>query len=414
MTEQLFNFDLKRISNFSKNDVKNRENNLKLFLENGLPNKKDEDWKFTDLNFIIKKNFNSIFINEDIKIDEKIKLIEDFDHNHIILVNGYYHSSDMRFEEKGKVKIERLNTFENFKYNSGNNLSLLNRALSIGGFNLEVKENYKCKKPIIIYNYFTSNLDNKIINNSNKIKLNQKSELTLLEYNLSDKSKFIKNTFEVIELDRDSVLKNIMIQKAKSNGYFYKNIFGSQGYNSSLQNFILSSGLKFNKIEIDINLEKENSNCFILSGLCLGDTEHQEIKTRINHLAPNCKSYQKVKNVLEDEGIGVYQGKIFVKDIAQKTDAYQLSKALILNDKAEFNAKPELEIYADDVKCSHGSTSGSIDNDAIHYLMTRGIELSKAKKLLINGFLNEIFENVPEKNIKSFLEKNIEEQINGI
>ena len=114
--------------------------------------------------------------------------------------------------------------------------------------------------------------------------------------------------------------------------------------------------------------------------------EHQEIKTKINHLAPNCKVFQKIKNVLENNSVGVYQGKIFVKDIAQKTDAYQLSKALILNDMAEFNAKPELEIYADDVKCSHGSSSGSIDEDAIRYLMTRGIERSKAKKLLINGF----------------------------
>ena len=103
-------------------------------------------------------------------------------------------------------------------------------------------------------------------------------------------------------------------------------------------------------------------------------------------MAPNCKSYQKIKNVLENDSVGVYQGKIFVKDIAQKTDAYQLSKALILNDQAEFNAKPELEIYADDVKCSHGSTSGSIDEEAIHYLMTRGIELIEAKKLLIKVF----------------------------
>ena len=145
--------------------------------------------------------------------------------------------------------------------------------------------------------------------------------------------------------------------------------------------------------------------------LCKED--HQEIKTQINHLSPNCKSYQKIKNVLENNSIGVYQGKIFVKDIAQKTDAYQLSKALILDEHSEFNAKPELEIYADDVKCSHGSTSGSIDEDAIHYLMTRGIELSVAKKLLINGFLNEIFDNVPEKNLKNFLEKCIKEQIDG-
>ena len=91
-----------------------------------------------------------------------------------------------------------------------------------------------------------------------------------------------------------------------------------------------------------------------------------------------------------------------------------MSKALILNDQAEFNAKPELEIYADDVKCSHGSTSGSIDEEAIHYLMTRGIELSVAKKLLINGFLNEIFENISEEKIKNFLEKSVKEQIDGI
>ena len=148
--------------------------------------------------------------------------------------------------------------------------------------------------------------------------------------------------------------------------------------------------------------------------MSLSKGEHQEIKTQINHLAPNCKSYQKIKNVLDNNSIGVYQGKIFVKDVAQKTNAYQLSKALILDDQAEFNAKPELEIYADDVKCSHGSTSGSIDEDAIHYLMTRGIELPTAKKLLIYGFINEIFENFPEENIKPFLEKIIKEQIGGI
>ena len=185
-------------------------------------------------------------------------------------------------------------------------------------------------------------------------------------------------------------------------------------FNSSYQHFIFSSGIKFNKIDLNINLEKEKSNCYILAGLSLGKEEHQEIKTRINHLAPNCKSYQKIKNVLANDSLGIYQGKIFVKDIAQKTDAYQLSKALILDDQAEFNAKPELEIYADDVKCSHGSTSGSIDQDAIHYLMTRRINLSLAKKLLIKGFLSEIYENISEEKIKTLIEKSIREQIDGI
>ena len=412
--DQLFNIDLKKIPVSSDEEALERKKNFELFLKTGLPNKKDENWKFSDLNFIISKNFKQISISDDFKFDKKIGFINDFDHNHITLINGVYKSCDIRFEEKEKVKIESFKSFDNFTNEKGNNLYNLNKALSSGGFSLEIQKDYKCKKPIIIYNYFTSDLDNKIINNSNLIKLSQNSELTLIEYNMSEKSKFFKNTFENINIEQGSLLKSITIQKNKSNGYFYKNISGTQDYNSSYQSFILSSGLKFNKIEINMNLEKENSTCYILSGLSLGKDEHQEIKTQINHLAPNCKSYQKIKNVLENDSTGVYQGKIFVKDIAQKTDAYQLSKALILDDQAEFNAKPELEIYADDVKCSHGSTSGSIDEDAIHYLMTRGIKLPIAKKLLINGFLNEIFENIPEEKLKTFLEKSIMEQVDGI
>ena len=412
--DQLFNIDLKKIPVSSDEEALERKKNFELFLETGLPNKKDENWKFSDLNFIISKNFKQISISDDFKFEKKIGFINDFDHNHITLINGVYKSCDIRFEEKEKVKIESFKSFDNFTNEKGNNLYNLNKALSSGGFSLEVQKDYKCKKPIIIYNCFTSDLDNKIINNTNQIKLGQNSELTLIEYNMSEKSKFFKNTFENINIEQGSLLKSMTIQKNKSNGYFYKNISGIQDYNSSYQSFILSSGLKFNKIEINMNLEKENSTCYILSGLSLGKDEHQEIKTRINHLAPNCKSYQKIKNVLENDSTGVYQGKIFVKDIAQKTDAYQLSKALILDDQAEFNAKPELEIYADDVKCSHGSTSGSIDEDAIHYLMTRGIKLPIAKKLLINGFLNEIFENIPEEKLKTFLEKSIMEQVDGI
>ena len=413
---QLFNIDFKKISSASKKEALERKKNFDLFSKTGLPNKKDENWKFSDLNFIISNNFKQITNYDDFKFDEKIDFINinDFDHNHIILINGIFKSSDTRFEENGKVKIESLKSLHGFSNQSSNNLHNLNQALSLGGFKLEIQKDYKCKKPIIIYNYFTSNLDNQIINNSNQIKLNQNSELILIEYNISEKCKFLKNTFEKININKGSELKTFIIQKAKCNGYFYKNISGTQDYNSTYQNFIFSSGLKFNKIEINMDLEKENASCYILSGLSLGKEEHQEIKTRINHIAPNCKSYQKIKNVLESDSKGVYQGKIFVKDTAQKTDAYQLSKALILDDKAEFNAKPELEIYADDVKCSHGSTSGSIDEDAIHYLMTRGIELPIAKKLLINGFINEIFENIPEEKLKIFLEKSIKEQVNGI
>ena len=195
---------------------------MNYFLKTGLPNKKDESWKFSDLNLIINKNFNQITNNDDFKFDKKIEFVNDFDHNHIILINGVFKSCDIRFEEKGKVTIESLNSLESFRNQSSNNLHNLNQALSIGGFNLEIQKDYKCKKPVIIYNYFTSNLDNKIINNSNQIKLNQNSGLILIEYNISEKCKFLKNTFEKINISEGSELKTFIIQKTNSNGFFIK------------------------------------------------------------------------------------------------------------------------------------------------------------------------------------------------
>ena len=138
------------------------------------------------------------------------------------MVNGSYKSSDIKFEEKEKVQIKSIKSpKENTDY-SRNNLYCLNKALTVGGFSLEIEKNYKCKKPIVIYNCFTSNLDNKIINNSNKIKLQQNSECTLIEYNIDEGCKFLKNTFEVVEIENGSILKSIILQKIKVMVIFIK------------------------------------------------------------------------------------------------------------------------------------------------------------------------------------------------
>ena len=122
-------------------------------------------------------------------------------------------------------------------------------------------------------------------------------------------------------------------------------------------------------------------------------------------------SYQLIKSVLNDNSKGVYQGKIFVNSKAQKTDGYQLSKALLLNENTEFDAKPELEIYADDVKCSHGSTSGNLDKDSIYYLMTRGLSQQESTKLLVNGFLNEIADLIKSSSLRNFIKTKLETKL---
>jgi len=412
--KQNYDFKIDKIKDLSSEEISLRKKNLDLFYQTGFPNKKDEDWKFSDLNSILSNNFNKIANNDFLPREKEFKIIDEFEHNFISLFNGKLISKDFSYEEKNKILINNFNYKDNLVLDSKNSLYFLNNALATGGFSLEISKNYKLKKPLVVYNNFSNSLKEKIVNYKNSIILNENSELNLINYiNNSSKENFMVNILENIKVNKDSSLNNILINNSKCNCYFYKYIKSDLEKNSNFENYFLSSGLKFNKLDIEINLNEENSNSSVFSALNLINKEHQEIKTRINHNAPNCNSYQKVKNVLNDESKGVYQGKIFVKNIAQKTDAYQLSKALILNDAAEFDAKPELEIYADDVKCSHGSTSGSIDLNSIHYLKSRGIPEKEAYQMLINGFLCEILEKLSEGKIKNFLKEKLERQING-
>ena len=400
-----------KIDKISKEEREFRIKNLERFHAVGFPNKRLEDWKFSDFKEIIGKNFDKLDVEKISPNINKIDLIKDFDHNFILLVNGRLHSSNFDHEDKSKIKLDSYKSTTNYQL-SKNPLVSLNHALAENGYSLEVSKNYKFKKTLVIYNFFTEDLKNKILNNKNKVKLNDNSELHIIDYTIN-KSKFVNNVYENIILEKNSKLKNLYIQSGKSFGYFHKYVKNKSSYNSDFSCLIFSSGLKFNKLDIECDLNEEYSKCTILSALFLDKNEHQEIKTRINHLAPNCKSYQRVKKVLSSESKGVYQGKIYVKDVAQKTDAYQLSKALLLKDSAEFNSKPELEIYADDVKCSHGSTSGSIDEDSLHYLMTRGIKKEEATKLLIKGFLSDVIEFIKSNSIRNFVESKLEEQVNG-
>ncbi len=412
--KQYYNFKIEKIKDLSSKEIDLRKKNLDLFYKIGFPNKKDEDWKFSDLNSILRNNFNKISNEDFIPQENKFRIIDEFEHNYISLFDGKLMSSDFSYEEKKNILISNFNFKNELISDRKNSLYFLNNALATGGFSLEISKNYKMKKPLVIYNNFSNSLKEKIVNYKNSIILNEESDLSLINYiNNSSKENFMVNTIESIKMKKNSSLNNILINNSKCKGYFYKFIKTDLEKNSRFENFLIPSGFKFNKLDIEINLNEEYSKGSVFSALNLINDEHQEIKTRINHNAPNCHSYQKVKNVLNNESRGVYQGKIFVKNIAQKTDAYQLSRALILDDLAEFDAKPELEIYADDVKCSHGSTSGSIDLNSIHYLKSRGIPEKEAYQMLISGFLSEIFEKLAEGKVKSFLLEKLQKQING-
>ena len=202
------------------------------------------------------------------------------------------------------------------------------------------------------------------------------------------------NIFYNFDLKENSILKNYKLDS-------------SENKNTISETFILSSGSYFFKSEVNCNLKGEHSSAFVNGIFSLDKNKHHEIRTTVNHLTENTKSYQLIKSVLEDSSKAAYQGKIFVNSDAQKTDGYQLSKAILLNKDSEFNAKPELEIYADDVKCSHGSASGSLNEDSIFYLMSRGLSYNQARELLINGFLLDVVEKITDSEIKNLIKNMI-------
>ena len=406
--------EINKIKVLNQKDKNFRLENLKLFNQQGFPTRNHEDWKFSDINQIFSKNFKNLESFKNETKPKSINFIKEFDHNHILMVNGKLENSEFKFEDKNKIKIKSYNDSNFSLNNEENSLINLNNALSNNGLFLEVADNYRFEKAIIIYNVFTDDLKDNLLNNKNKIILNKNSELHIIEHNINQsKNKFIYNTTENVILNENASLKTINLQANQNEGFFYKFSKGKMKSNSNYSSFIFSSGPKFNKIDAEFDLEGENCDCNIKSALFINKDKHQEIKTKINHLVPNCKSYQKIKSVDDADGKGVYQGKVYVKDIAQKTNAYQLSKALLLSENSEFNSKPELEIYADDVKCSHGSTSGSVDENSIHYLMTRGLSKKQAVQLLVNGFLNEIIGDIKSNSVRKFIENKTELQTHG-
>ena len=226
------------------------------------------------------------------------------------------------------------------------------------------------------------------------------------------KGRFFKNTFKYIDIEDGASLNYYFINKNESKIFFYEYSKIKLSNNSNFKKYIFSSGIKFYKSESDVELNGINSSSQIYSGLFLSKNNHQEIKTNIQHLKPSCQSHQDIKNVLTTGSKGVFQGKIFVDQIAQKTNAYQLSKGLLLDEDSEFSTKPELEIYADDVKCSHGSTSGNIDTNALHYLKTRGIKEKEAIKMIVKGFLESVLKEIKNEEIQKAIESHLDTHIN--
>ena len=407
MTEQIkidFEETIKT-STFSESDTQLKKSFLNKFIEKGFPSRKFENWKFSDINQIIKKNIGELSFYNDYSSSNKIDtsiFVDGLEHNKIVFINGRVEKIDFAYEDKDKIEINE-NSKPNDKLKSNNSLIDLNSAFTNKSYKILVKENYSFNKPLIVYHISNNKIKLKNINLRLEFELKQNSSLRLIDFFNDTSEKNFINIFYNFDLKKDSILKNYKIDKTQNNNikYSFNNI--NQDENTVSESFILSSGSNFLKNEINCNLNGKYSSAFVNGIFSLMNNQQHEIRTTINHLIENTKSYQLIKSILGKESKAVYQGKIFVDSIAQKTDGYQLSKAILLDETSEFNAKPELEIYADDVKCSHGSASGSLDENSIFYLMSRGLDYQQSKELLINGFVLDVVEKITDNEIKNLV-----------
>ncbi len=411
MTEQIkTDFDkIVKTSAFSEKDVELKKIYLNKFLETGFPTRKLENWKFSDLSQIIKKSIGELSFYNDYSFPNKVDtsiFVEGLEHNKIVFINGRVEKVDFTHEDHDKIEINDDFKFVN-RLEDNNSLLSLNNAFTNKCYKITVKKNYSLKKPLVVYHSTNNKITSRNINLKLEFQLEQNSSLRLIDlFNDGAENNFI-NVFYNFDLKENAILKNYKIDKVQNKNirYSYNNI--EQDNNSVSETFILSSGSNFSKNEINCNLKGEYSSAFVNGIFSLNNGQHHEVRTIINHLVENTKSYQLIKSVLGKNSKSAYQGKIFVDSKAQKTDGYQLSKAILLDETSEFNAKPELEIYADDVKCSHGSASGSLDENSIFYLMSRGLNYKQSKELLINGFLLDVVEKITDTEIKNLVKNMI-------
>ena len=397
--------DFKNSKLINSENVKSRIEAFERFCKKGIPNLKQEHWKYSPLSKdLIQFEDLKFSLNQSDDFDDLY--LEKFDHYKVLVKNGIFIGENIKKEGLEISKYKK----DNFYEIKSNQILDFNNAFFTPGFEIKVDSNFNVQKPIVIYNFFSKDFDGNNINNKNYIFLDTNSKVEIFEKNIFEDDSYLFFTKNLdIELENNSRLIKYYLNSTNKNKTIYNFIRSKLKKDSQFEKFNFSHNVSSCRDEIISDLNGENSYVSLNNIQHLSQKCFHEIKWEINHNEPNTKSSQFVKSALHDESVAAFQGKIYVDSKAQKTDGYQLSRALLLSDNSKFLSKPELEIYADDVKCSHGSSSGSIDDDSIFYLRSRGINEQDAKKMMIEGFLAEVINKIKNNEIRNIFYNKLNE-----
>ena len=384
------------------------------FQEIGIPTKKHEDWKYLNLAFLSKLNFDNSNLNYNIT-DEQIQslLIPNIKENLVVLVNGKYQSKHSKFLDSGfsiKDLSQELNSseiIEFFKQNldTKHPFSYLNTCFVENGLYIVIEENAEIAHPIHILYIFNNSSETSYINSKNIIVAKEFSESKFIQsYHNIGTSNYVLNTSTDFHLENNAKLFHYNFQNDNENSVIFSFNQCNQKKSSNFSDNTITLNGKIIRNDLRTKLLEENIESYY-NGLYLIDgNSFVDNHTIFDHLAPHCHSNEFYKGIVDDNAKAVFNGRVFVHQIAQKTDAYQQNRNLVISDNASIYTKPELEIYADDVKCSHGATTGRIDENQLFYLMQRGISKAKARSLLMYTFCAEIISRIEVPEMREYIE----------
>ena len=404
-----------------------RSEAIKNFETKGFPNKKEEAWKYTSLNSLQKIDF-SIFPKEVNTLeyrDVKKYFLHEIDTYKIVFIDGIYSSYLSETTHDGvdiclmsaaltkPMYRQIIDVYFNKVASKDESLTTLNTAFSKEGAYIYIPKNKMPKKPVEILHFSTGNEAALMLQPRNLIIAEENTELQVIERHQSlTTNEILTNSVTEIFAAKNAIVDYYKVQNDLETASLIDNTYISQKDTSVVKVHTFSFGGKLTRNNLNFYQDGEHIDSTMKGVTILGEKQHVDHHTLVHHRKPNCESHQDYKGIYGEKSTGVFNGKIIVDKIAQKTNAFQQNNNILISDKATINTKPQLEIFADDVKCSHGCTIGQLDDEALFYLQTRGIPKKEAAALLMYAFANNVLESVRLPELKKRINKLIANKLN--
>lgn len=370
------------------------------------PTTRVEDWKYTRVGRLVKKQFHEKNVELSSIADYEI---EGLGENKIVFVNGFYNEKLSSIVDHEVINVQSIDQIDEEYYQGlvedteENVFSLINKAYNVGGVYIKVEKNSKVNTPIQLIHILTGN--DVIANVRHFIQMEQgaKAEVVSSFHSLAADSSFSNVVLEGHVAANSSLTIQKIQAEEKTNFHMDNELFIQEEGSHFKINTITTGGLLTRN---GLNVLVEGQNCHTeMNGAYLGrDNQHMDNHTLIDQMYSNCTSSETYKGVMDDKSVGVFNGKVIVREDAQNIEAYQSNGNILLSDHSSVNSKPELEIYADDVRCSHGSTIGQLDEEALFYLRSRGISAMNAKKLLVAAFIGDVLDKIENDHVRKWLD----------